>query len=51
MSTRYTCEKCGKDVRVVDGKIERDCTCNAGVIAHMRATVTGQSRFAGEKAA
>jgi len=43
--TYFTCKACGKPVKVEHGKVVRtDCapSCDAPVIAHMRASATGE---------
>ena len=40
---KYLCAKCGATVRIADdGDIDRQCTCNAPILANMSATVTGE---------
>jgi len=45
--TTYACKACGADVSVVNGAVVRTCTCEAGVVAHLTATATGQGSTAG----
>jgi DNA-directed RNA polymerase subunit RPC12/RpoP len=45
--TRYTCKECGKEIkRTSDGGVIRDCGCDAPIIAHLKATATGESSVA-----
>ncbi len=46
MIVKYTCKECGKVVIVENGNIKRDCACENGIIAHMTATVSGESKMA-----
>jgi uncharacterized OB-fold protein len=41
--TTYTCKECGK---VIADPAKRDCNCNAPIIAHLKATATGESSVA-----
>jgi hypothetical protein len=45
--TTYTCKQCGKSVeRKPSGEFERKCSCDGGIVAHLKATATGESKFA-----
>jgi endogenous inhibitor of DNA gyrase (YacG/DUF329 family) len=45
--TTYTCKECGKPVeRGKDGAFVHNCSCNAPIIADMKATATGEASVA-----
>lgn len=45
--TTYTCKSCGKPIeRKPDGEFVRPCSCDGGIVAHLKAHATGESKFA-----
>lgn len=44
--TRYTCTKCGAVLPVVNGQPQRTCSCNAPIIADIKAHATGAGSMA-----
>jgi len=44
--TTYTCKSCGKPVEVKGGVVKRHCGCDAGIVANIKATATGESQVA-----
>ena len=47
--TTYQCKECGAPASVEDQKIIRSCQCNGGIIANLKAKVSGKAVVAGEK--
>lgn len=44
--TTYTCAQCGKSLPIANGAPQRACSCNAPIIAHLKAHATGAGSMA-----
>lgn len=43
----FSCSQCSAPALAIGGMIHRSCGCNTGIVASLKATVTGESRVAG----
>jgi hypothetical protein len=41
--TRYTCKTCGAPAQIKDDAVVKSCACDAPIIAHLKATATGEA--------
>lgn len=46
MATKLTCVRCEAPAEIVENEVKPGCLCAAGFVAHLRATVRGESKVA-----